>query len=322
MSPFRKSILAIALLTLLSSGCCLTTHCGVGGCSDLGCAGACGGPGIGGELLAGDPTCGAAGGYVASGVCDASGSCGSCGPTIPCKGGCNSGGLLGLGCIGKLFHIGSYGCGGCVGGGCGETYYHDWINDPPCGDPCDCSGTTWTGVSAGPCGSGCGGCSSGGVGGYIEPGCGIAEPACGIAEPSCGASCGGTCGGGGCAAFNVPGRALYSTWTGFGGFLRGVRRGFLPHCENCNAFSFSHTCGSCAIADPSCGCEIATNYGSGSVHPHAVGSGTCSTCTASTPTASHVVASNQHRIPHEVVTRQIKTAHNRPPHKVLTKRLR
>lgn len=290
MSAVHQTALAIFLTTVLSSGCCLTTSCGVAG-------GGCGAAGYGA------PGCGIA--HVESVGCDGAcgGSCGSCGPVIPCAGGKSAGGCLGLGCIGKLFSIASYGCTGCAssGGGCGETYYHDWISDPPCANSCD----------------GCSSCSGGGV--FTEPG--YIESA--HVEPGCGAA-GGGCDAAGCSscrsAFSVPGRAMYSTWTGVGGFLHGFRRGFLPSCNNCNAFSFSHSCGSCEVAGsgvgyeavaPGCGCGLAS-------HGSPAG---CSTCQSSV-TAESYVDSGSSRLPHNVVTRQIRTAHNRPPHKVLSDRLR
>ena len=327
MTSHIKIGLLTALAALLSSGCCLTTSCGVGG---VGCG-----------IAPGAASCGAAG-YGAAPGCGVAPDCGGCdscggGPVIPCRSG-QHGGCLGLKCIGKLFNIASYGClsgcGGGCGGGCGETYYHDWISDPPCPDPCDGCGN-WNGAGScagGACGSGVGavGCGVSSCGGGCADGCAVGPaPGCGAAMPAMG--CGVSMHGGGRTAFSLPGRALYSTWMGMGGVLRGIRYGFLPKCRSCNAFSTSDYCGGCAggmsVAGPSCGCAGVTMDG-------------CSTCgVASTGTVVHsnVVhhgGSNQFatgqlashqlspgRVPHQV-TRQIRTAHGRPPHKVVADRMR
>lgn len=186
-----------------------------------------------------------------------------------------------------------------------------------------------------------------------------------VAEPTCGAAGGGggLLEGGGLlgrygnrGGFKVPGRAIYSTLGGVGGFFRELGRGLLPARGSCNAFTgYAGGCGSCGscdecvvvepgcgIAEPSCGC---------------VGSTTCQDCELVTvpvqvqatqvarvqrpttklvqrvaqPTqvARRVVTQQtgsgalaQPRIPHEIVNRTIRTAHNRPPHKVVTKHLR
>lgn len=291
--PLRIVAISFALAALLSSGCCLTRPCGVVG-RHYGAAG-----------------CGAA-------------ACGECSdsPVIPCRNGCGPRPcLLGLRCIGKIFSIAHYGCTDCGSGigGCGETYYHDWINDPPCNDPCDGCGH-WT-----PGGAACSTCADDPVvGTVIEPACGVAAPTCGAAG-GCLGTCGGICGYGGRTAFQIPGRLLYKTWLGLGGVVRGVRCGFLPACSHCNAFSLSDTCSSCMVSTtPDCSCAGATSSG-------------CSTCgVASTsvvgdgigwanndyPGMPHQVVSNHRANSHRVVSNQMRVAHGRPPHKVVSDRLR
>lgn len=279
MSPVHRIAIVTAIATLLSGGCCLTRPYGGAGPS-------CGLAGYGGS-----PGCGAA--DCTSAGCD---SCGG-GPTIPCRdGACPVGSCLGLGCIGKLFNIASYGCTSCAsGGGCGEVYYHDWISDPPCADPCDGAGN-WTGVAAG---DSCGGCSDIGCDGHV-----VVEPGCGIADRG-NVDYGGNSAGFKRSGFQMTGRTLYRTWMGVGGVFRGVRRGFAPTCGSCNAFSFSESCASCAMAGPSCG---GRRPGIAVYADNSFSDG-------------HVIASGG-RIPHEVVTNEMRTAHSRPPHKVLTNRIR
>jgi|GEM_PF-1542452 len=338
MSSLSKLTFAMLLATLLGSGCCLTSSCltsscGVAGgsCGTIGCDGGCaGGVAYGGGY--GEVGCGlpAVGG----------GSCGGgCGGQV----GCGPGACLGLGCLGKIFNIASYGCTGCASG-CGGNYYHDWISDPPCADPCDGCGS-YTGIgSGGVCGAcaGSGAASCGLPGptcGLPGPGCGLpgptcgaagyGEPGCGLPGPTCGAaSCDGACGGSGCGAagrqaFQAPGRLIYSTLGGVGGFFRELHRGLLPSHGACNAFTaYAPSCGSscgggCSscVAEPACG-AIAPSCG-------CAGSASCTTCNVvSTPVPSRTGGLAKARIPHEVVTRQMKVAHNRPPHKVLSQRLR
>lgn len=276
MSPLYQITIVTVLTTLLSSGCCCftTSHgCLTGGYSD-----------VAGHGFAG---------------CGVDSGCGS-----HCVG---HGGCLGLGCIGKLFSIAHYGCTGCPeAAGCGETYYHDWISDPPSPGTCDCDGNwTGSGTACGACGGGCGDViveSGYDVHASFAPGCEV--PLASTHHSAYGGN-----------GFHVPGRMLYSTWTGVGGLLRCVKHCLLPSCHNCHAFSVSHICSSCAAMDPNCGYEV---IGSGSPVNRrlagAPGSG------ASRP-ASHI-ASAHARLPHDVVTREIRTAHNRPPHKVLADRLR
>ena len=187
MSPLvsnsiRNLTILVAIAALLSSGCCLTTTCGVGGCAATPCGGgAC--DSFGGAMMT--PTCGAP-------------DCTSCGVVEPGCGapagvgllGCaQRSGCLGLGCFGKIFSIAGYGCSTPIYGnnGCGEAYYHDWINEPPCADPCDGCGN-WTGIaSGGVCGS-CSGATA------MDPTCGMADPTCGMADPVCGAPADPVCG--------------------------------------------------------------------------------------------------------------------------------
>ena len=295
MSAVRHFTMVLTVAALFSSGCCLTTNCGTMGHGYSG-------------LVYDAPSCGAA--------CDASGDCGSYGPAVPCEDGCKVGGCLGLGCLGKIFSIAHYGCGTACGGGCGETYYHDWINDPPCSEPCDSSGQQWTGLNGD-----CGGCSSCAT--AVEPGCGVVgcttsgcagcEATVGCGSAGCGvADCGG------CAGFQVPGRILYSSWMGVGGVLRCIRNGFLPHCSQCNAFSLSHHCTSCSTSGVGFVSDgVPVEMGTISTSS----SGNCANCTTGVHPSNEVYASAG-SLPHHVVTRQIKTAHGRPPHKVLSKRLR
>ena len=344
-SSIRNLMIAVAIAALFSSGCCVTT-CGVSPCGlgaggiacGTACDGACGMEPCGTTMMVPDcgapadcscdscsvpePSCGAP---VASGVA-CGGNCGTagCGGIARRPLGC-----LGLGCVGKIFSIASYGCSTPVYGnnGCGEAYYHDWISEPPCADPCDGCGN-WTGTA-------CGDCAGTTIvdptcGAPIEPACGVpVEPACGVESviESCDSGCGGcnSCAMGHRNAFQVPGRALYSTWTGVGGFLRGVRGGLFPSCRTCNAFSFSQSCVNCntggwateTVVDPGHGCAscTATATQQPSVR-QMVGR------QATNHMAKNVVGAGVGRIPHEVVTKTIKTAHGRPPHKVLSNRLR
>ncbi len=329
MFLIRKIAIAACLLAITScSGCCLFSPYGAGGCGG-GCAA---GPSCG--LPA--PTCGIA--APSCGLESYGGGCGGCdscggGPVIPCTNGTPGGCGLGLGCIGKV--LGMLSC----SGGCGETYYHDWISDPPCCDPCDGCGN-WTGeAGAGGYGS-CagGGCTSGG--GCLSGGC-TAAPTCGapVFEPSCGCASAPTCGAaGGCGyertSFQMPGRALYATWSGVGGLFRELRRGFVPSCQTCNAFSMSGHCNSCASTNPSCSCGVVSsgscgggcNSGGGDVYFGGAGAGTgaCSTCSHQVVSGNrgHTIAQTSGQLPHHVVTKQIKVAHGRPPHKVVSDRLR
>ncbi len=277
--PLRIVAISFALAALLSSGCCLTRPCGVS------------------RLHHGHAGCGTA-------------ACGECtdSPVIPCRNGCGPKPChLGLGCLGKIFSISHYGCNDCGPGigGCGETYYHDWISDPPCNDPCDGCGH-WA-----PGGSACNTCAGGPVGTVVEPAYGVAAPTCGAAT-GCIGTCGGICGYGGRNAFQVPGRLLYKTWMGMGGIVRGVRCGFLPACSRCHTFSLSHTCSNCmSVATPDCGCAGATSAG-------------CSTCGVATGSTVGVGLANSDYpgVPHRVVSDQMRLAHGRPPHKVVSDRLR
>lgn len=265
MSSFGRVILFVVLVSL-SSGCCMTRSCLTSG---YGVHGGCGSE-------CGDAGCG--------GTC--SGARGCC---------------LGLGCIGKLFSIADYGCGGC-----GETYYHDWISDPPCGDPCDCDGH-YTGVPlSGDCG-GCGSCGDCG-GGACGSTCGADCGSCGDCGPSCGApgtSCDSGCGSLPCGYYT--GRLLYRTWTGLGQVLRGVRYGFLPSCGSCNAFSFADRCVSCSTdryfggAGMSSSCNSCGTDGMQS-EPMMM--------TASPPSFPHVVES----------TPPVSVPNGRPPHPVVARR--
>ena len=324
MSSLTKITIASLLATALSSGCCLTSSCLTTNCGVAG--GSCGTAGCGAPGLA-EPGCG-----LPAGGCDSCAGGAQCGDA-----GCGPGACLGLGCIGKLFSISSYGCTGCASG-CGGNYYHDWISDPPCADPCDGCGS-YSGIS----GSGvCGSCTGGSVAascGAPEPSCGlaVAEPTCGIAEPTCGvASCDRSCGSGGGGllgahssrgGFKIPGRVIYSTLGGVGGIFRELRRGLLPSHGSCNAFT-SYTgygdcgscgsCDSCVTVEPGCGVEAAPSCGCvGATHSH--------------PTTTHVVSSPARtvssrvanaRVPHDVVTRSMRTAHKRSPHKVVSKHMR
>ena len=86
MSRHHQLAIASIVLTLFSTGCCLTRPCGLAGfCGEL--------PG----MLCDETPCDA-------GNCSAS-------PRAGC--------LLGLGCIGKLLRFSSY---GACNGGCGEVY--------------------------------------------------------------------------------------------------------------------------------------------------------------------------------------------------------
>ena len=372
MSSLTKLTLAALLATLVGSGCCLTSPCLTTSCGAVG--GACGDC----CNIPTQPACGAA-------SCDA-----PCGPAA-----CRPGGCLGLGCIGKLFNIASYGCTGCASGGCGGGYYHDWISDPPCADPCDGCGQ-YTGIASGGV---CGSCTGVGVAASCgapeascaapacgvptaEPTCGVpgctdcvaapmmmAEPTCGLADGGCDGACGGSCvvgsgGGGGLlgrygnrSGFKVPGRAIYSTLGGVGGFFRELGRGLLPARGSCNAFS-GGACGSCdecvvvepgcGIAEPSCGCVGATTCQDCELVTVPVQVQATQVARVQRPPTQQVVtrqvrrvtqpatqvvrrvvtqqvgsgALAQPRIPHEIVTKTIRTAHNRPPHKVLSKHLR
>lgn len=309
MSWLRRIFVIACLVAIAScSGCCLFSTCPGGG---LGCDGV-------------DPGCGLES-YYQGGCTD--GGCEGCGdgPVIPCRAGASPGGCgLGLGCLGRLLGM-TQGCNGC-----GETYYHGWINDPPCCDPCDGCGN-YTGDPTGGCGYGGVGCDSCGLGGAVsyDPGCGMAagpvDPGCGVAEPGCGLASGcDSCGSyGGRTAFQVPGRAIYATWTGLGGALREFRRGFLPSCRNCNAFSLASSCSTCVMAEPACGC------GGGGTDVYfggaGAGNGGCSSCAQSNVVTQPGPALAQHRpgkLPHEVVSRGMKATHGRPPHPVVANRLR
>jgi len=186
---YRSLLLANLLVCLslaMGTGCCLPVgcggmpSCGLGGCGishvedsgsipyttegyygpavvldDSGCS--CGDPGCGG---CGVPACG---------------GCGSCGL---CQGiACTGRTVLGLG-AGLLRHVGhgihclfscANACASC-GSGCGEVYWHDWINNPPSCDACDSCGH-WTGDSIHGLGRTLfsGGC--GGMCGHGSPGC-------------------------------------------------------------------------------------------------------------------------------------------------------
>jgi len=120
---------------------------------------------------------------------------------------------LGLGCFGKLLQFSSY---GACNDGCGEVYWHDWINEPPCPDPCDASGN-WTDVAATSC-------AREGPGLFSRP---YLQPACG--GPN----------------FRRPGRLLFSSWTGLAGIGHHLRRGLLPpyNCSTCG----DETCDSCTF---------------------------------------------------------------------------
>lgn len=313
MSLIRSTSIAIAVLAaaLMSSGCCLTSTCssspyggsvcGGSGCGDLGCTDA---------------------------GCD---SCGG-GPAMPCTAGGPCGLGLGLGRFASLFKISNYGCYGSCGGagnaGCGEVYYHDWISDPPCADPCDCDGH-YTGVANAGCGCG---------GGAVEASCGIAAPSRGFqAEPSCGLAMGPTCGlasgpscgvagcdscGGGGGGFSsggcglgrgglvqVPGRILYRTFTGFGGLLRNFGTGLFPNHGACNAFTASgSSCVACQVqgAGGCAACESGEIYlGSNSGNP--------------TPALlSGTSVANNSRVPHQV--RKTTGPVRRTPHPVVAQR--
>ena len=221
---------------------------------------------------------------LSSGCCLMS-ACGPCaGPVANCDGACDGGpGCLGMGCLGRLLHAASAGC----TSGCGEVYYHDWISDPPCPDPCDIGTGSWTG--AGP----------------IAAHEYVAEPGCGatVAGPvgaSCGA-CDSRC------ALQGPGRLLFNTWTGVGGIARGIKHGLFAHHGRYSAWGHHASldcggCDSCQSAVPSCGV------------PH------CSTCsTGVNPQFPHEVVS--HETPsfraHETPSFR---AHGRPPHKLLARR--
>lgn len=290
MSWLRKISIVACLVAIAScSGCCAFRSCAGGG---LGCG-----------LES----------YYQGGCTD--GGCDGCGdgPVIPCRAGATPGGCgLGLGCIGRLLGMVNAGCNGC-----GETYYHGWVNDPPCCDPCDSCGN-WTGAASPSCGCGevgCNSCNSGGdcaaAPSYVEPSCGLAVDC----DP---------CGGCRRSAFQMPGRALYATWTGFGGLCRGFRCGFLPSCRTCNAFSISSSCNSCAtgpacgvVGDPSCGCGGGTDVYFGGA------GGRCSSCAQHSVATQPILARHRSdQSPHGVVSHQVKVAHGRRPHKIVTSRLR
>lgn len=267
MSSIRK-IAIVTVIASMGTGCCLTRHCGLAG--------------GGGRLMRGTAV------DCDAGACSPAG-CHSCGggPVIPCKGRA-VGSCLGLGCIGKLFSIANYGCTSCAtGGGCGEVYYHDWISDPPCADPCDGLGN-WTGHTAGDCCSGCaGGCDS-----------------C-LVEPACGAAIGLGLGSGvrgRPTGFQVSGRALYATWMGVGGVFHGLRHSVAPTCSSCNGFSFSQSCAACSAGHS----------------PGAFHSGAPISTSEAVP-VEHAVAVDPPAT--SAVVQSMRTSHGRPPHRVLTKRL-
>lgn len=293
----KITVFAVLLGITSCTGCCAFRSCATGGCG----------------LES----------YYAGGCTD--GGCDGCGdgPVIPCRPGSQIRGCgLGLGCIGKLLGMAQSGCHGC-----GETYYHDWINDPPCCDPCDGNGN----YTGGPSGS-CGGCDCGGPGcagigcdsglstncgcavSGMEPGCGLSV---GIPEPSCGlASECDSCGPYGRTGFQIPGRAIYATWTGVGGLFQEIRRGFLPSCRTCNAFSIADNCNMCSQ-----GCAA----NAGPTYPTGHASGGCTGCSqnVSIGHTGHQPHVTQHagRLPHQVVSKQVQVAHGRPPHKLVTDRL-
>lgn len=296
MSWLHRITLIVGLAFVASSsGCCLFSSCAGG---KLGMAG----PGCGLET------------YYQGGCSD--GGCDGCGdgPVIPCQdGGCKSCLGMGLGCIGKL--LGMTGCNGC-----GETYLHGWVNDPPCCDPCDGQGN-WIGpVSGGDC---CGsvGCDACGVGVGVEPGCGAAamiEPSCGsahvdgiahgVAAGGCDSRCTKGC-------FRLPGRAIYATWTGMGGLLRELHRGLSPgYAHDCYLAACNTTCEGQSSA---CGhCAAGTTYGVasnfGAVSETIVGPGV----------VTHSgVARAARRLPHDIVASEMRMKHGRPPHPVVANRL-
>ncbi len=119
------AVLGIVVPVLAHSGCCLT-----GGC------GAHGGYGF--------PT--GAIGHTCSDCDIGEIGCESCEP-VPCAAECDGYGHgCGLhfgSCLTRLFSR-FHGCNSC-GSGCGEVYWHDWINHPPTCDPCDSCGH-WNGI--------------------------------------------------------------------------------------------------------------------------------------------------------------------------------
>lgn len=188
-----NSALALILLMVLS-GCCVS-RVGSGGCVG-GCGGdiivenagcdcsSCGGGEIALETVV-EPDCGCAssgcggncGAGFGGGTC--AGGCGIMGGCGRPHGGCGFGGHLSRFILPWI--QGHLSC----GSGCGEVYWHEWINDPPdCTDPCDNYGQFIGPRLFGPkpwlplgisnlwgrrlCGGGCGSCGSEGP---VDIGC-------------------------------------------------------------------------------------------------------------------------------------------------------
>ena len=286
--PWLRRVALIASLAVMasSSGCCLFSNCAGGGM----------GGGIAGQGNALES-------YYQGG-CDVPG-CADCGDSrvLPHDGPVPGYGL-GLGCIGKLLGMshGPY-------VGCGETYYHSWVNDPPSCDPCDGYGN-WTGIQA------AAGCGCGGVGcNQCELG---AMTGCGLANcNACGAA------GRGRPLFRIPGRTIYATWTGVVGLVHGLH-GFFPTCHHCNSFSLTSACGDCTVV-PSCGCASPSpDCGCVGVVDSQCGCGVgsdCPSCTQSTGLPQDVMAQTTGKLPHAIVRAEMKMNHGRPPHQVLSNRM-
>ena len=255
MSKFPRLVISVVAVSMLSIGCRLTNPCGLGvPCGRGSCE-----PAVGSSC-----GCGAA-------------SCNEACTSPACGGGCRIGPLLGLSKVRNLFRMYN-----CQTGGCGEVYWHDWISDPPCADPCDSCGN-WTGAPA-------------------VASCGPRGP--GLFErPVLSSLPGGP-------NFRRPGRMLFSGWLGLSRFGQDLKRG-IPCCGSaagaCGGSLCGGCCTSCAGGDeyvghgPRCACG-----GTAVVHDSHDGS-------------SSVSHSSQ---PHGTALQHFKETHGRPPHRVLADRLR
>ena len=282
MSTLHRFAIGIAVAAACGSGCCLTQTCGNGG--------ACGLPATQVVSSCDDGSCG-------------SNACGTCGrrECVP-----------GLYCLARLLK-----CAPCSEG-CGEVYYHEWISDPPAGkDPCNCQGD-WTGVPwEGPCGDptcdkGCGGMCGGMCGTSVGSGCGVAEPVYGPSTTlDGGVGRGGMC-------MQRPGRILFTAWTRSGGFFRSIGRGIFPY------HGYAGYPGPCGgnVCVGRCGgtCSVAPSPTNSFVACQGCPDdcGSCSTATANGDVITQATAT----APRPVVSRSLRAAHGRPPHRVVASRMR
>ena len=184
MFEFRQLAVTSMVAICVGTGCCLTRPCGIpGNCGNEAC------------------------GFGGTACCDAQ-------PAVRCDdGGCGNGcgngcarlgSLLRFRCLGRLLRMScnSLGC----GSGCGEVYWHDWISDPPCPDPCDTCGN-WTGMAVTNSYDG-----SAGPGVFSQP---IPEPS--YVGPT----------------FRGSGSLLYSGFMGVSSLGNRLKRGLVPQYGGC-----------------------------------------------------------------------------------------